>query len=138
MYNSQFMVKYKGIEEELILKFCKDLDSPLEYSKQDVYDICEGLYQHELLSVFNVTNIDDITISTTILNVWLKIKENNDFMEVFEMYKQKNGCLSDDILFTTLFNYDSFFIIHECICEALENGNIIKKDKIEKLKNNIL
>jgi len=138
MYNTQFIVKYKNIEEELILKFCKDLGIPLEYSKQDVYDICEGLYQHELLSVFNVNNIDDVSTSESILNIWLKIKENNDFMEIFEIYKQKNEGLSDDILFTTMFNYDSFFIIHQCICEALENDNHIEKDTIEKLKNNIL
>ena len=137
MYNTNFIVKYKQIEEELLLKFLQELERPLEYSKQDVFDICQGLYQFEILSVFGVSNIDDIGISTTILNLLSRMKENIEFMELFEIYKQKNIFMEEDILFASLFNYDLFHIFHQCICEITQKG-FLEKETFERFKKNIL
>lgn len=132
IYNTSFIVKYKQIEEELLQKF-----SPtMEYSKEDIFDICKNLYQHELLSVFKVDNIDDPKISENILKIWLLLKENKEFTEIMEqvLFLKMHCVLSHDIVFTSLFNYDYFFIVHQCICEVLENGKI-EKNTMEQLKN---
>jgi len=134
IYNSSFIVKYKQIEEELLQNF-----SPTEeYSKEDILDICEKLYQHELLSVFEVDSIDDPKISENILKIWMLLKENKEFTETLEnvVFKKIHGFLSDDMVFTSLFNYDYFFILHPCICEVLEKGSI-EKNTMEQLKNRI-
>jgi hypothetical protein len=126
------MLRIQKEKEELLQNF-----SPtMEYSKEDILDICEELYQHELLSVFKVDNIDDPKISENILKIWLLLKENKEFTEIMEqvLFLKMHCFLSHDIVFTSLFNYDYFFIMHQCICEVLENGKI-EKNTMEQLKN---
>ena len=138
MYNTQFIVKYKQIEQELIIKCETQPSLSLEYSKDDVFDICKELYQNELLSVFTASGIDDINISDCISSIWLLLKTNQEFINIFEVYRQNNFAIyADDIVFTSLFNYDFFFIIHKCVCEEIENGTI-DKDTLEQFKNTIL
>ena len=133
MYNTQFIVKYKEIEQELIIK-C-DAQISLEYSKDDVFDICKELYQHELLSVFSASGIEDNNISDCILSIWLLLKTNQEFIKIFEVYKQKYFAIyEDDIVFTSLLNYDFFYIIHKCVCEKIKKGNI-EKDTLEQFRH---
>ena len=138
MYNTQFIVKYKQIEQELILKCETQPSLSLEYSKDDVFSICKELYQHELLSVFTASGIEDINISDCISSIWLLLKTNQEFIKIFEDYRQKYfPVYADDIVFTSLFNYDFFFIIHKCVCEEIETG-AIEKDTLEQFKHAIL
>lgn len=138
MYNTQFIVKYKQIEQELILKCETQPSLSLEYSKDDVFGICKELYQHELLSVFTASSIEDINISDCISSIWLLLKTNQEFIKIFEDYRQKYfPVYADDIVFTSLFNYDFFFIIHKCVCEEIETGTI-EKDTLEQFKHAIL
>lgn len=138
MYDTQFIVKYKQIEQELILKCDTQPSLSLEYSKEDVFDICKELYQHELLSVFSASGIEDINISDCILSIWLLLKTNQEFIKIFEIYKQKYFPIyEDDMVFTSLFNYDFFYIIHKCVCQEIDTGNI-DKDMLEQFKHALL
>jgi len=118
MYNTDFIVKYKSIEEELLEKIEK---GEVGYTKEDVYKICNDLYQHELLSVFQITNIEDSQLEKKIDDLWGKIKENSECMDVINRYREKlqiDDTIGDKT-FVMLFNYDFFYLLHLYICKCL-------------------
>jgi hypothetical protein len=133
MYNTEFIVKYKMIEEELIEKMNNENE---EYTKEDIYDICNHLYQHELLSVFQVNDIDEIFIKKKIDLLWDTIKENSEIIAIINTYKERMAMYSigytDENIFVGLFNYDLFYLIHMCICKCLTNIQI-DRDALEEV-----
>ena len=133
MYNINFEVKYKIIEEELMTKIDAGED---EYSKEDVQLICDELYRHELLSVFYVEKYDD-SIHTSIIELWNKIKENPKFLRIFNIYKKKTNLTDNEYIFIEMFNYHLFYAIHLLIKDFLENNNtniyLLLENIIDKL-----
>ena len=49
MYNIDFCVKYKSIEDDLLEKI---RNGEQDYTQKDVSEICDELYRHELFSHF--------------------------------------------------------------------------------------
>ena len=114
MYNTEFIVKYYDIEQELLLK--KDRDdkdkdrddkdkdrddeTPYEYQKQDILDICDKLYKDELCSVFHAENIFDEKIDegihSIITNICVNAGIKSIIDEMSELYYQ--GCKNNDDL----------------------------------------
>ncbi len=124
MYNIEFIVKYKSIEEDLLEKI---RNGEQDYNQNDVYEICNDLYRHELLSVFQAKSLDDPLLEKNVLNVWKIVKKNTEFMKIVEAYKERSLLCSewvDDKDFVGLFNYDTFFLMHKCICKCLQNVRI--------------
>jgi len=140
MYNTKFIVKYKSIEEELINKLereksenenenkdqeNKDQEKEEQYTKEDIYTICEELYRHEFLSVFQIEIVDETTIQDAIIELWDKIQLNDEFMKLIDFYSDKILLGTADInSFIMMFNYDMFFLLHPCICNCIENKEL--------------
>lgn len=127
MYDTEFIVKYKSIEEELITKI--DNDKEECYTKDEVYSICEELYRHELLKVFQVTDVLGVEMETTMNNIWNIVRLNERFMKVIETYNEKmlvsvNKEECGIHSFIMLFNYDLFFLLHPCICQFIQNQEV--------------
>jgi len=125
MYNTDFIVKYRDIQDEL---FEKIKYGENEYSEEEVFSICEELYRHELLSVFNIKNVNDITLDTKIHDLWISLRKNNQFMRLFLFYKDNTPfsllCANDDVLFAGMFQYELFILTHKCICEIFTKNSI--------------
>jgi len=164
MYNTQFKVKYKDIEDELLHKlkvktpqdYEENSDEEHEYSSQDVIDICNKLYRDELFSVFGVDNLIDDKIDKGInyvYNIMMtneKFKEiinemsnlsSNEFLEDKEITPEKQESLRQLILIS-LFSQQLFHIMHKCICQQIEIGIIdnellveLRKHSVDLLKN---
>lgn len=158
MYNIQFAVKYNDIETELLdkLKNKHEIDvanidantnantntntnydeEVEEYTSQDVIDICEKLYKDELLSVFNVDDIEDNRILLTIKDIFKIMQTNGDFHKSLNEIKShlihdtssntsKDVSLNtDEFIFFTMFSHQMFHITHKCICQMLSSGTI--------------
>lgn len=146
MYNIQFDVKYNDIETELLEKLKnkhenkhedQDQDQDeYEYTSQDVIDICEKLYKDELLSVFNVDDIEDNRILLTIKDIFKIMQTNDDFHKSLNEIKShlihdtsSNTCKdvslnTDEFIFFTMFSHQMFHITHKCICQMLSSGTI--------------
>lgn len=146
MYNIQFAVKYNDIETELLDKLKtkhemgvvnNNYDEEVEeYTSQDVIDICEKLYKDELLSVFNVDDIEDNRILLTIKDIFKIMQTNDDFHKSINEIKsylihdtstniEKNVSLNtDEFIFFTMFSHQMFHITHKCICQMLSSGTI--------------
>lgn len=111
-YNTDFIVKYMCIENELRDKH--------EYTDDEINDVCLQLYQHELLSVFFADDIDDPKITNVMSNLWRKLTECEEFIVTVDALKKKYSQFdenSNDYIFTLMFSYQYFYIIHKCICE---------------------
>ena len=146
MYNIQFDVKYYDIETELLdkLKTKHEMgavninydEEVEEYTSQDVIDICEKLYKDELLTVFNVDDIEDNRILLTIQEIFKIMQTNSDFHTTLNEIKSQiihdtssnigtNVSLNtNEFIFFTMFSHQMFHITHKCICQMLSSGTI--------------
>ena len=109
MYDTAFIVKYKSIEEELLEKV---KNGEQDYSEDDIYTICNELYKHELLSVFQVENITDPKVEQSIIEIWEIVKQNKEFMQIIKVYRETiplYNIFIDEKDLIGLLIYDIFF-----------------------------
>lgn len=163
MYNTQFKVKYKNIEQELIHNLKNKIpDDPnvneYEYTSEDVLDICNKLYRDEFLSVFGAEDITDDIIDKGIKYVYDIMINNTKFKEIIDELSKfginqfiKNEEISNEktesikqLLLLILFSQNIFYITHKCICQQIELGTIdddllveLRNNSIDLLKNNL-
>jgi hypothetical protein len=135
MYNTDAKVKYKEIEVQLVKNLNNGEDS---YDINGVRDICHEIFNHELLLVFGVNNIDDPQLAENISKVWNRIKDYKPFLEVLKKCKlhiflTMSDILDDDIGFVTMFSYSSFHILHKCIVSYLTTTEI-PQEHLDSLK----
>ena len=143
MYNTKFQVKYNDIEKELISKI--ELDKECSYSCRDVLDVCNKLYRDEFLSAFGLEYFENDKINNMIVNVYDKMMTNIEFKEIidnisnfcfkdFFLKKEENEeSIKKQIILTSLFSQNLFFITHKCVCQQIELGTI-DKDLLVELK----
>lgn len=107
----------------------------------------ENLYRIQLLQAFNMNTWDDDAINDTVTEIYRKISQDTDFKIIF-IKAQNNKSLNDmlalfdedatieqnEIIFTMLFKYEYFDLLHRCISDHLREGQI-KKDNFEMLIN---
>ena len=140
-YDTTFDVKYNDIREELLEKVRR---GGVEYSTEDVENICEELYRHELLSVFKATDINDDAINLAITDIFSRIITNILFKQTFEVIVTRfcklnidydelssriHGASSettpqrnlDLMVFSSLFTHKTFHITHKCIRHIMLN-----------------
>ncbi len=143
MYNTNFIVKYNDIQEELL----KNNNDESEYSNEDILDICNKLYRDELVSVFYADDLLDDKIDSGMKYILEKMLENNDFKLLTNeaIVKFKNSCIEEEeegeerennfkmILILTMFSQECFYLFHRCICQQLTLG-IIEIDLLVQLK----
>ena len=143
MYNVDFQVKYKDIENELLGKIAafeakyKNEEGvhrwKLGYTIADVQLICEKLYRDEILSVF-YDNLEDDKLRS-IEQIMLK---NTEFMAVTNTFhdNQYNVSAENGNGFFLLFSYDVFHVLHKCICDQIKTDKV-SPNLLEELRNQI-
>jgi hypothetical protein len=121
-YNTDFIVKYKKIEDELMEKY----DELSDEGKEEADFMMDELYRHEILQVFHLEDINDEKIGDTLMRLWKEMR-NYDLVRTFvESYKEHHfgDSFTDDVVFTAFFGYNTFHAIHPCVCEFLKTGTI--------------
>lgn len=134
MYQYDFLCTYKLIDDE--------------YKEQ--------LYKIQLLQAFNINDYDDNVITKTITDIFNKFNSNDKFRKIIES-AIKSSCIKDiynligsvdntvndlhqhkeKIIFSLIFNYDYFDLLHKCICDLYIN-NDIKDQTLDNLINKLL
>jgi hypothetical protein len=109
------------------------------YKLMDTEDEQEQLYRIQLLQAFELPHWDDDKINSTILNLYRLVAKTDEFAKVFEkaLANQNMQMLllkfGDDIntnednlflIFTFLFNFTYFDLLHRCLCEYLRRKAI--------------
>ncbi len=109
----------------------------------------EYLYKIQMLQAFNLEEWNDKAIEQIMNDLFLKVKENEQFRFILEAAKispklgmmltlayqqQEQENKIDAYIFIMLFNYDYFDMFHRCICEHINEGRI-KRETYEKIMN---
>ena len=94
-------------------------------------DISDTLYRFELLGVFGLIEFDEKIINKKVEELCTKLSDHSEFTEL--MKRAAGKMLSEDLCtgLMILFSYDTFFLVHRCICEYLTVSTI----SIEKMQS---
>jgi len=107
------------------------------YKKMDSDSDKEILYTAQLLQAFGLERWDDKVVETIMNELYTRLKEDEQFRLILNTAKNspKLGMMIslmfqeealaerlDSVIFTLLFNYDFFDLMHKCICEHMNNG----------------
>lgn len=148
-YDINVDVKYKRIEKELLENYeGKEIDTKKlaeenpdrafdeAYDETDITFICDELYRFELLSAFKAESILDDEIDKGFAELWQLISGYNDFTLLVNKFSKKM-CFEEDgqrLAFTLMFNYDLYYIVHQCLKEYIQTNNISKNllDELDK------
>ncbi len=114
----------------------------LQYYEIPNIEESDTQYRKEFLTVFNLKKYDETKIDKAMTILYNKLKNNQSFKNIFEsasLQKQLSWLINDDISkLYILFNFDMFFLVHNCISDYFkyqditeENYNII----MSKLNN---
>ena len=121
MYNTDFVCTYKQHEEE----------------EQD------DMYRIQLLQVYNLDTWNDTAINNTTASIFNKYIDNLDMKEILNKASDSDKLsniklyIADDDLtiFTGLFQYELFNLIHLCICDLEKSSEISALNKSNILNN---
>lgn len=117
MYNTTFLCTYKLHDDE---------------------DDQDTLYRHEYLYAFGLKEYDSDAIVTTLDNLYQKLKDNKDFIEIAEShyhfsYENKNH----ELILQFLFSFHTFELFHACLVYLLRDDKtdtLLHEDFIKNKK----
>ena len=137
MYNWNVVITYNYYDKQF-KENNKNQHIDLDLIDQEdmTNDISETLYRAELLGVFGLEEFDDKVINLEVMNLCFQLSAHTEFAAL--MLKAAAKMLSEDLCtgLMVLFSYDSFFLLHRCICEYLKT-DIISAENLDALKKSI-
>jgi len=116
MYNTTFLCTYKLHDDE---------------------DHQDTLYRHEYLYAFGLKEYDSDVIVETLDNIYQKLKDNKDFIEIAEShYHFSRENKNHEIVLQFLFSFHTFDLFHTCLTYLLrdDNSDTILDDEFIKNK----
>ena len=101
----------------------------------------EQMYRIQMLQAFDLNEWNDEQINTTIKDLFLclaktdalkdiykQARENASLMELLTLFsEEEQEAVCDDIIFSLLFKFEYFDMLHRCIVDFLLNGAIHEK-----------
>ena len=116
MYNTTFLCTYKLHDDE------EDQDT---------------LYRHEYLYAFGLKEYDSDAIVVTLDNIYQKLKDNKDFIEIIESHYYFNReNKNHEFILQFLFSFHTFDLFHHCLTYLLsdEKSDTVLNDEYIKNK----
>ena len=102
------------------------------YKLMDTPDEQEQLYRIQLLQAFELYDWDDAKVNDIIVEVFSILNLNSDFKaiiekaikndHIIELFETLKITYTDDVVFTMLFKYEYFDLIHSFIADILMQG----------------
>ena len=133
MYNCHVVITYNQYDKQF-KEHNKNQHIDLDLIDQEdmTDDISDALYRSELLGVFGLEEFDDKVINLEVMTLCNQLSAHTEFAEL--MIKAAAKMLSEDLCtgLMVLFSYDSFFLLHRCICQYLKTG-IITAETLDAL-----
>ena len=132
IYNTTYTCTYSS--HDIFLDTDKISDTDKDFIKN-------VLYRNDLMHIFNLEDFDheEELFVSRIENIYEKIKNYPEVLLCIEKLANNNISITNNIIdltfgFILLFSFDYLYIIHPCICDFLETGEI-SEINIQKLKN---
>ena len=122
VYNSKHICTYHYYDSKF-----KDFIPKKLITTQDVEECEESadlIYKSDMLQVFNLIEYDDGKVEQEMMTLFEILKNNEKMVE--SMTKLAHRFLTEEIVLgmMLLFSYDTFYIMHLCICDIIEKGEI--------------
>ena len=137
MYNCSLIITYNYYDNKF-KKYNEKQNVDLSIIDPDdmINDISETLYRVELLGVFGLEDINEEIINKKVGELCIKLSTHPEFSKIMLIAASK--MLSEDLCIglMVLFSYDSFFLLHKCICEYIKTG-IISIELLNDISNTI-
>ena len=108
IFNTNLTLLYKKTENKYIDDDTVDID--------EMNILCDELYRHELLKIFNINNPEFEELTQRIMEVYQKVKNNPDVKTLIET----NMLFDEEITFMSLFSYNTMYIIYPVIVKILQ------------------
>lgn len=100
------------------------------YKLMDTPEDQEQLFRIQLLQAFDLHVWNEEQINNTIVELFTKLNSNADFKNILEKARDSKDIndlfqklnmtdLEDDLIFTMLFKYEYFDLLHSCIADIL-------------------
>jgi len=107
------------------------------YKLMDTPEDQEELYRIQFLQAFDLNKYDEEKIGQIIIELFSKLYLNHDFKtiikkafankELYDIFEKFHIKCSEDLIFTFLFEYAYFDLLHSCIADFLMHGEIHPK-----------
>ena len=104
------------------------------YKLMDTPDEQEQLYRIQLLQAFELYDWDDAKVNDIIVELFSILNLKSDFKaiiekaikndHIIELFETLKITYTADVVFTMLFKYEYFDLIHSCISDILIHGEI--------------
>ena len=108
------------------------------YKLHDDDDDQDTLYRHEYLYAFNLKEYDSDVIVATLDNIYQKLKDNKEFIEIAEShYHFSDENKNHEIILQFLFSFHTFDLFHTCLTYLLrdDKNDTMLHDDFIKNKN---
>jgi hypothetical protein len=114
MYNTNFLCTYKLHDDE---------------------DIQDTLYRHDYLYALGLKEYDSDAIITLLQNIYDKLKDNKDYIEIAEShYYFSKENQNHELILQFLFSFHTFDLFHKCLVFLLQDDKTNTADQEEFLK----
>ena len=122
VYNSKHICTYQYYDS----KFKDTIPTNLTVTEEveECEDSADLIYKSDMLQAFNLTEYDDSKIEEEMKSLFEILKNNEKMVEC--MTKLAHRYVTEELEFgmMILFSYDTFYVMHSCICDVIENGDI--------------
>ena len=122
VYNSKHLCTYQYYDSKF-----KDYIPASMITTEEVEE-CEDsadlIYKSDILQVFNLEEYDDAKVEQEMIILFETLKNNEKIVEC--MKKMAHRFVTEELEFgmMLLFSYDTFYVMHSCICDIIEKGEI--------------
>ena len=128
LYNTAYVVSY--------------IDSDVFFETDEVNDaektfIRSCIYRQDLLNIFGLEEFVETTINNKIVKMFKLLKYHSGLLDCMQIASKTVGTENDELTgLMILFSFDYLHLVHPCICEYIETGNI-KQELMEQMKTEL-
>jgi hypothetical protein len=100
----------------------------------DTFDEQEDLYRIQLLQAFGIDVWIESKVTDMLIDLWSLLYLNTDFMHIINKASKNENIIdildslkaecTNDLIFTILFKYEYFDLMHSCIADVLMHGAV--------------
>ena len=120
VYNTKHICSYQYYDS----KFSDFIPNSqiVEMEVEQCEDSADLIYKSDILQVFDLIDYDDAKIEQEMITLFGILKNNEKMVECMKQLAHR--FVSEDLEFgmMLLFSYDTFYVMHLCICDVVEKG----------------
>ena len=126
MYDTKYECRYN--KDDIFL----ETDDVTDDEKEFIRNI---LYREDLLNIFSINENDEFNFSV-ISELYNLVYKSPELMECMKIAASKIFSEDEGSGLCILYSYDYMYLTHKCVCDYLENGEIMQNNLI-LLKSNL-